>query len=779
MASPAPAKIRFGTFELDVTSGELRKSGILLKLQPQPFRVLLLLIEKAGQVVTREEIQRCLWTDSTFVDFEHGINFSINQIRGALADNAERPRYIETLPKRGYRFIGTVARENGEPADIRIDLKRSRRDAELVGAMTPAPALVERKWPWKPLAVAMVFVVALAVGGLFFHSHKSHELNETDTIVLADFANSTGDPVFDDALKQAVSVQLAQSPFFNILSDQKVREELRYMGRSPNDRVTQEVAQEVCQRTGSKAFLAGSIAGLGSQYVIGLKALNCGTGDSLAQEQVEAVRKEDVLKALGGASTSLRRKLGESLSSIQRFDVHIFDATTPSLEALKDVSLGLRMVVEKGDDEALPFFKRAIELDPNFAAAYATQGWAYYRLGESSQASESFTRAYELRDRVSEQEKLELSADYYTHVTRDLEKANQILMLWARTYPRAPTPHLYLGLNYGSMGLPEKSLAENLEQIRLGGVFIWAYGDLMCTYISLNRLADAKAVYTQTLVRKQDYRYYHEVLYFIAFLEEDSAEMNKQLVWVADNSGEDVVLFDQSRTEAFFGHLSKAREFSRRLVENALRSNEKEAAAALQMDATLWEAEFGNSERARDRTASAMALASVRDVDISAALALARAGDSDRARKMAYDLEKKFPMDTLLNGFWLPTIRAAIEISDDNPDGAIKLLQAAVPYELAVGGDLYPVYVRGQAYLTLHKGTEAATEYQKFVDHRGIVLNSPLGALARLGLARAYAMQGDTAKAKAAYQDFLTLWKDADPDIPILKEAKAEYAKLQ
>jgi tetratricopeptide (TPR) repeat protein/predicted Ser/Thr protein kinase len=699
--------------------------------------------------------------------------------------NPEIPPKLEDIITRALEKDPNLRYQHA--SDMRAELQRLKRDTDStrVGVTTTVAALapIARKRPWRTLAAAAVFVVALLAGTLFFHGRKAHALNETDTIVLADFSNSTGDAVFDDALKQAVSVQLEQSPFLNILPDQRVREVLGLTGRSPNDRLTQEVAQEVCQRAGSKAVVAGSIASLGSQYVIGLNAVNCQTGQSLAHEQEQAARKEDVLKALGDASTKLRGKLGESLSSIQKYDVPVFDATTSSLEALKDLRLGFKTSFEKGDAEAIPFYERAIELDPDFAEAYDLLGGAYSDLGEYNQASEYITKAFELRNRVSEREKLDISADYYGTVTGDLEKANQTLEMFAQTYPRLSIPHLGLAINYASMGLHEKSLSENLTALSLTPIPGFLYGNLMINYVSLDRLAEAKAIYPQVLARNLDAAFYHGILYEIAFLDGNAAEMSQQLAWAAGNSGEDQLLSVQSDTEAFSGHLVKARDLSRRAAEIARRSDRKETAAEWQMDAALREAEFGNPARALEETAAALTLAPTRDLRILTGLALARAGGSTRAQKIADDLTKAFPANTMMNRYWLPTIRAAVEINRKNPTEAVEILQGAAPYNLGepppIAGTLYPVYVRAQAYLLMKKGNEAAREFQKFVDYRGVVVNFPLGALARLGLGRAYSLQGDTVKAKAAYQDFLALWKDADPDIPIFIAAKSEYAQLK
>ena len=765
MATPADPRrlLRFGRFEFDPAAGELRTNGEKSYLQEQPFRVLSMLVERPGQLITREELKKRLWPSDTFVDFDHSLNRAVNRLRDALEDSAEQPRYIETLPRRGYRFIAPIERDAES-----TQLSASRHI---------------RKKRWGILVMAGAFTIALATGA-FFHFHRAPALTETDTIVLLDFANSTGDTVFDDTLKQALSIQLSQSPFLNILSDQRMNETLQMMGHTADERVGEKTALEICQRTQSAAVLAGSIARLGSQYVISLKAVNCQTGAPLAQEQVQAASKEDVLKALGGACTKLREKLGESVNSIQKFDVPIFEATTPSLEALKSVGLGKKTEGEKGSAEAIPFFQRAIELDPSFATAYAFLAGSYSNLGENKLASENITRAYQLRDRGSEPEKLEFTFFYHILVTGDSERANQALTLDAQVYPRRPFSHLCLGIIYSQMGFYEKSLAEALETVRLtpdaGGI---EYGNLVGYYMSLNRFSEAKAVYQQMESRKIDGPSLHGYLYARAFLERDTAEMNRQVSWSQDKPIKDSYLGMQSDTEAFFGHLQKARELSARAVDGSRHNGQKEAAAEWRMDSALREAEFGNPDRARQETNSALLLASTRDTQILAALALARAGDPARARKMADELAREFPMNTMLNGYWLPTIRASIEIERKNPAGAVELLQAAATYELGAPGPMeatiYPVYVRGQAELLLHHGSDAAIEFQKFLDHPSIVFNFPFGALARLGIARAYALEGDTAKARAAYQDFLALWKDADPDISVLKEAKAEYAKLQ
>jgi tetratricopeptide (TPR) repeat protein/predicted Ser/Thr protein kinase len=636
----------------------------------------------------------------------------------------------------------------------------------------------------KILVPAAVVVAGLIGGALYFRSRPAAPLTEKDTIVLADFTNTTGDPVFDEALKQALAVDLEQSPFLNVLSDRRMGETLRLMGRAPNERVTREVAQEICLRTGSKAILAGSISRLGSQYVVGLEAVNCGNGDTLAKEQAEASSKEDVVKVLGNVASGLRTRLGESLASVQKFNVPI-EATTSSLEALKTFSMGVTTQRRKGDAEAIPFLRRAIELDPNFAVAYAVLGVSYANMSQPSLSAENLKKAYEMRERVSEKERLRISAYYYAFVTGELEKEAQTYQLWIQSYPRDDIPHGNLGSNFTALGQYEKSVAETQEAQRLEPNSVIGYANLGQNFLALNRLDDAKAMFEQALAHKLDSGNLRSGMYYLAFLRGDSAQMEQQLAWGAGKPGaEDPLLSAQSDTEGYYGRLAKARDYSRRAVDSAVRADSKETAALWQVNSAVREAEFGNVGPARQDVSAALALAPGRDVKVLSALALARVGDSARAKVMVEQLEKSDPLNTVLKLYWLPTLKAAIELNGGNSAQALVFLEAAAPYELGepppVGeGTLYPAYLRGQAYLAAHNGGGAATEFQKLLDHRGIVINFPLGALAHLGLARANSLSGDIAKSKTAYQDFFTLWKDADPDIPILKEAKAEYEKLK
>ncbi len=670
-------------------------------------------------------------------------------------------------------------------SEMRTDLQRLKRDTESGRiAVTEAPAARVAKL-WK-IAVPVLLVALLVAGGLYYRSHRqSTHLTDKDTIVLSDFDNKAGDSVFDDTLKQGLSVQLEQSPFLSLISERRVNETLKLMGRSPGERLTPEVTREVCQRTGSKAMLTGSIAGLGSQYVIGLRALNCNTGEMLAEAQEQAAGKETVLKALGNAAISLRGKLGESLISVQKYDTPLEEATTPSLEALKAYSLGIETWSAKGDTAALPFFKRAVELDPNFAMAYAQLSVLYHDLNEIAGAAENGRKAYDLREKVSERERFWIESGYYNFVTEELEKGAQTDELWLQTYPRDAMPYTELGFVSYTLGNWEKALEEWRVAMRLDPNNGLLYYLLSLAYMSLNRLDEAEAVFEQAEERKLENEQLLQSHYYLAFLKGDTAQM-AQLVSAAMGKpgAEDLLLAAQADTEGWHGRLKNAHELTGRAMDSAQHNDAKETAAGYQAEAALREVESGNREEARVEANAALKLAPNRDVRAMAALALARAGDTARAEKLTTELDKTFPLDTLVQRYWLPTIRAGIALERKEPNRAIELLKVASTIEFSSATAdltifLCPVYLRGEAYLMLQDGNQTAAEFQKFIDHRGVVVNFPWGALARLGIARAYAMQGDTAKAKSAYKDFLTLWKDADPDIPILKQAKAEYAKLQ
>jgi tetratricopeptide (TPR) repeat protein/predicted Ser/Thr protein kinase len=692
-------------------------------------------------------------------------------------------------------------------AELCADLKRLKRDTESgrVGASGARPA--ERRSalrkPWKVLVPAALIFVAAAVGGtLYFRSRQAMaRLTDKDTIVLSDFDNKTGDSVFDDTLKQGLSVQLEQSPFLDLVSERKVNETLKLMGRPSGDRLTPEVTREVCERTGSKAMLTGLIAGLGSQYVIGLKAVNCNTGDVLAEAQEQAAGKEAVLKALDAAAVSLRSKLGESLSSVEKYATPVEEATTPSLEALKAYSLGVKTGITKGETATLPFFKRAAELDPNFAMAYDRMSAAYGDLNEAGRAADYAHKAYELREKASERERFSIEGNYYLIATGEWEKAAQTYELWQQSYPRDVQAYRGLGNVISGLGNWEKVLEEWREALRLEPNSLFNYANLGFAYMALNRLDESEAVFKQAEERKMQVEHLLLGRYLLAFLKGDAAQMAQLVSAAMGKPGtEDAMLAMQADTEAWYGKLKNAHELTMRAMDSAQHNDAKETAAAYQAAAALLEVEAGNREQARAEAKAALKLGPNHDVRAVAALALARAGDTAGAEKLAAELDKAYPLDTAIQRYWLPTIRAGVALERRDPDRAIELLKVASTNELGYPSNLAiflcPAYVRGEAYLLLHDGNAAAAEFQKFIDHRGALGNFPWGALARLGLARAYALEAGAgaglaghpqgaplqqdarAKARAAYQDFLTLWKDADPDIPVLKQAKAEYARL-
>ena len=667
-------------------------------------------------------------------------------------------------------------------ADMRTDLQRLKRDTESgKSATTVAEAPTVRLGKLWRIAVPVLLVALLVAGGLYYRSHQqSKRLTDKDSIVLADFANSTGDKVFDDALKTALNVSLRQSPFLNVLSDSKVATALQQMTRPTSTNLTPEVAREVCQRAGSKAYLSGAIGSLGSEYVLALKAVNCQSGDALAQEQVTAASKEKVLDALGGATSKLRGELGESLATVQKFDAPLEEATTSSLEALKAYSMGVRTHREKGDAVALPFFQHTTELDPNFAMAYRSLSVVYSGLGESEQAVRCATKAYELRSRLTERERLSIESNYYLIGTGELVKAEQVYELYVKTYPRDTGAHANLGFTSFSLGRYEKALPEYREALRLDPDNVRSYTNVAGDLINLSRFDEAQEVLQQVQARKLNDELLWINLYSVAFARRNAEEMRHLVNGTAGKPGlEDELLGMQSDTEAYFGRLKKSRELTARAQQVAHQNGDDETAAGYLVSAALREVETGDRNKAGIGVGQALAKSSGRNVQTLAALALARAGEVSRAQSIADDLSKRFPSDTLINSFWVPTIRAAIELNRGDAGRAFQLLEATSDYELAPATYLFSIYLRGEVFLKTGRGKDAATEFQKILNNPGIMDNFVLGALAHLGLARAYALAGDTAQARTAYKDFLTLWKDADPDIPILKQAKAEYAKLQ
>jgi tetratricopeptide (TPR) repeat protein len=713
--------------------------------------------------------------------------------------NPEAPAELERIVNKALEKEREMRYQSA--SELLADLKRLKRDVDSqrsprVGELPAADAggegaflaaggeearqpssrvRAQRRWA----AAAAVGVGLAVLGAALVHYRRRPALTERDFVVLADFVNTTGEPVFDGTLKQALAVQLGQSPFLNIFPEERIRVTLRFMGRPADERVSREVAREICQREGIKALLAGSISRLGENYAITLEAVNAQTGEILASEQAEARGKEQVLTALGRAASSMRAELGESLSSIKKFDAPLEQATTSSLEALRAFSLGDQQRAKGADFDAIPFFKRAIELDPNFALAYARIAAACINIGEIGQADEYAKKAFELRDRVSERERFYIAARYYDVVTGEINKAIETYETWRRTYPRDYTPWTNLAYLYLNLGQCDKALEEARGAMKLDPDRPFAVLNLAGAYLGLGRLEEAKAILDKAAPQNPDSAGIRLTRFVIAWAQGDAAAMQRGADAARGKPGEEMLVMTQGQAAAFSGELQRARELFRRSVEIALRSNLREAAAGVLAQGALIEAEFGNARQAREGAGAALTLAPAKAAQTIAALALARAGDAGHARPLVDELARRSPTHTLLNATLLPTARAALELHADNPSKAIEWLRPATQYEFAYYSGFVPVYLRGHAYLRAKDGGNAAAEFQKILEHRGVDPVSPLYALAHLGLARASALTGDTVKSRLAYQNFLALWRNADPDIPVLRAAKAEYARLR
>jgi DNA-binding winged helix-turn-helix (wHTH) protein/tetratricopeptide (TPR) repeat protein len=781
--------VRFGSFELDPRSGELLSGGVKVPLQEQPFQILKLLTERPGEVVTREEIQRRLWPDDTVVEFENAVNAAIKKLRIALGDSAEEPRYVETLRRRGYRLMVPVERVVSGVAAA----------AEVQGA---AGAGVGResggggRWwmagRWRVIAASVgVLLVILAFGYGYSRRaiHANTKLTDRDRIVLADFVNKTNDPVFSDTLRQGLAVQLDQSPFLSLVSEERIQQMLGLMGEPADTPLTPAVAWEVCQRTGSAAVLDGSITSLGSQYVLWLRARNCQTGEVIDEQQMQAARKEDVLSALSQLASRFRTRAGEGLTMVDKLDTPLAEATTGSLEALRAYSLGWKALYASGSGAAVPLFKRAVEIDPQFAMAHAMLGRVYGDIAESELSAEYTSKAKELRSRANEWERFFIDASYEMQVTGDMEKGRQICEAWEQTYPREAKVHGFLaGMIYPLLGRYEPALEESRKMMADDPDFPVSYNLLALSYVPLGRLEEASQVLQQAAERNMQMPDLLVDQYEIAFLKGDKAEMEKAVGLASKKSGtEDLVANQEAFAAAHTGHLTEAGRRSGLAVELATQGGQKERAALFQSGEAVREGFVGNAAAARRSAHAALELSKGKEVEYGAAFALALAGDAGGAQTLTDDIERRFPEDTSAKFYYVPSLRGLLALNRHDGARAVEALQIASPYDLGMPqscffgffGAMYPVYVRGEAYLALHQGAQAVTEFQKIVDHRGIVISDPIGALAHLELGRAYVMAGDEAKGKAAYKDFLELWKDGDSNLPVLKQAKLEYAQLR
>ncbi len=738
-ASPPLQRVQVGPFEVDLAEGVLRNNGNALKLQDQSARVLMALLERPGQVVTREELRRKLWPEDTFVEFDDGLNHAIQKLREALGDSAETPAFVETVPRRGYRLIAPV---------------------EAVEA--PAPRWT-RYWQ---IGIAAAVVILLAVGGAFY-VRQPHPVTEKDEILLADFVNSTGDQTFNGALKAAVAAKLEESPFLNVVSDGRAHEILQMMQKA-DEKLVGAVAREACRRLNVKAVLNGAIEKLGSEYVIELEAVNCGDGETLTRVQVEAATREQVLRALGQATSKLRAKLGESIRSVRKYDTPLEQATTSSLEALQEYSLGWQQHVRGKYAEAIPYYQRAIELDPNFALAHLRCAQCAFAVGDGG---ESYLRkAFELRERVSQREKYQITGNFHMEVTGELNKAITAYELLQQNYPRDHSAPNNLGVIYFALGLPDRARAEAQKALELNPDVSSIYDNLALSLMALNRGEEAAAVLHKELENKATSSPFARArLYELAAWRGDGAAMEQIAAEAKGTSGEAELVFCQAQMKAFGGQLRQARRLYReagRIDSAAGMKHEKLWLAML----ALTEAEFGNQAGARDLLAETGARGWI------AGLVQARTGEIMSAKSIADEIAKQFPLATGFQEIRLPLIYGAIELQRGNPAAAVERLRPTAIHE---SRNLIIPYLRGQAHLGSGAASEAIADFRSLLDHRGIDPTSPLYPLAYVGLARARALAGDKTGARQAYEQFFLIWKDADSNVPILRQARAEYARLR
>lgn len=781
----------FKGYELDEENFTLSYLGERVALEPKSLRVLLLLVARRGKLIEKDAMLEAVWKD-TFVE-ESTLTRAIALIRKQLGDDPRHPRFIETVPTLGYRFIAPIEIPSPlanlpaqwDPTVTPIETAGPEKRVAPSVTSTPSKFLKQPliKWVVAPTLILLVSAVAIRLV-----VERKHALTEKDTIVLAEFANSTGDPVFDGTLHQGIMVQLEQSPFLSLISEERIQHTLTLMGQPTGGALTAAVAREVCQRMASTAVLEGSIASLGSRYVLGLRAVDCRDGEVLDAEQMEAATKEDVLNVLSQIASRFRRKVGESRSMVRKHDTPLVEVMTPSLEALKIYSAGWESLSSTGPATALPLFQRATEIDPQFAMAHAMLGRAYGDIGETILSMKSTSRAYELRGHVSDQERFFITTSYDMVVTGNLERARQACEAWEQTYPRELKPHIFLsGIIYPVLGRYEEAVQESKKAIDADSSFAISYNVLALSYQALNQFEEAESTLRQASGRSLEIPESLMNRFQLAFLKGDQAAMNNiSATALKESSVEDAMVEQEALAAAYVGYMQEAIRKSQHAVNLAQQSSESERAAMYEAGAALREGLFGEATAARESAAAALRLSQSRDAEYGVAFALILSGDPSQATTLAADLERRFPEDTAVRFNYTPTLRALLALNHGEASRAVDLLQVSMPYELGEPpssffgyyGALYPVYVRGEAYLALNRGPEAVREFQKIIEHRGIVVSDPIGALVHLQLGRALVLSGDETKAKAAYQDFLTTWKDAEPAIPILKRARAEYTNL-
>ena len=771
----------FGPYRIDPAKRLLLRGEESVQLPSKVFETLLVLVQHSEEVVSKDDLLKTVWPDS-FVE-ESNLSQSIFLLRKALGETAQDHRYIVTIPGRGYRFTENVRLVAADEADLIVESHSQSRvtveetepgpeEGKSVSFLRPH----KRPWSW----ILPIAAVLLVVSGLLLHRPRPTTLGAGDLVLVSDFVNTTGEPVFDGSLKQALTVKLGESPYFNVVLDSATRQTLSLMGRSPAERVVPPVAREVCQREGAKVVVGGSILNVGNKYALNLDATNCLTGANLAHQEVEALNKEQVLNKLGNAIPALRRQLGESLGSIQKFDTPIEQATTKSLPALKAYTSGDEKRAQGQEVESIPFYKMAIELDPDFAIAYARLAAVHTNLQQPDLGDEYLQKAFERRERVSEKEKFYIQAHYYADVTKEIDKEIETYKLWAEVYPHDLIPFNNLSNEYVRIGQPDKAIEAGQKALRLSPEHASPYTVLGRAYLRATRIAEAKAICEKAIAQKLDSWGTHQILYFIAVVEDDEAAMQREIDWFKGKPLESLNTYDQASVAISRGKLNRSRELFERARKLALQQGLKEQAASIAADQARFEADMGNGREARELADLAVRMVpNSAEINADVALAVARAADFQRAETLANQVSKQPFLGTELKFEIFPCIRAAIASGRGKPSAAVEQLRPAGPYDLGTVADGVAMYYRGSAYLALQFGKEAAAQFQEVLNNQGIVPTSIYWPLAHLGLARAYAMTGDDDKSLSQYREFLTLWKNADPDLRILKQAQAEYAKLQ
>jgi eukaryotic-like serine/threonine-protein kinase len=773
--------IIFGPFQVLPRTAELYKHGVRLKLSGQPFAILTMLLDRPGELITREEIRERLWPVDTFVDFEHSLNSAVKKLRQALGDSADEPRYVETLPRLGYRFIGEISPAAVSTESPSTDVARSSEEISAGTPPSPLPVPIAQESNKHFREWAAIAVVTMAIIGAIVFSklsgHTRASLNDTDWVLVSDFVNTTGDPIFDGSLKQATTVKLSESPYFNVMLDSKIRQTLQLMNRSPQERVVPPISREVCQRAGAKVAVSGSIVAVGNKFAVGLDAQNCHTGASLAHIAMPPQSRDQVLKTLGEVVAELRRSLGESLATLTKFDTPIEQATTPSLAALKAYTEGDGMRAQGKEAESVPYYKMAVDLDPEFAIAYARLGAVSSNLQEVSNQAKYLQLAFDRRGHISEREKFYIAAHYYVDVRGEFPKAIETYKLWTQTYVHDWVPFNNLSNEYVRIGDPQNAISAGQVALRLNPYHSLPYAALAEAYVRASRFPEAKAICERAMAEKLDGPMIHRILYEVADAENDDRAMQRQVEWFADKPIKTQILDRQALSLMRSGEVRKARELFRLAADAALQQGLKGYADAAFIDLAEAEAYLGNSREALADLARSIALSPENKNGPDAAIIMAFIGDFNRAEAIVKKLSTPpVPVTTAVR---LAAARAIDDLNHGNPKAAVEDMRAVVPYDLSDDNGGLTFYCRGLAYLKLGAAKEAAAEFQKVLDNPGVTELTMFWPLSQLGLARAYASQQEIAKSVTAYRQFLASWKNADPDLTVLKQAKKEFAKLE